>query len=162
SQRRNIETIGQLTVPSTSKGPVRIDNIARIERGLGPNTITRTNRQFSVDFQSEVAPGHALDEASNDIRRLIASLPMRPGYSGRLNGQTKILDETTVNLVTAILLASVFVYLVLAAQFESFIQPISIMLVLPLSVPFALVTLWATGRTLNLWSALGILLLFGI
>ena len=62
----------------------------------------------------------------------------------------------------AIALASMFVYMVLAAQFESFVQPIIIMVVLPLSVPFALFTIWATGRTLNLWSALGILLLFGI
>ena len=62
----------------------------------------------------------------------------------------------------AIGLASIFVYMVLAAQFESFMQPVVIMLVLPLSVPFALFTLWATGRTLNLWSALGILLLLGI
>ena len=62
----------------------------------------------------------------------------------------------------AIALASIFVYMVLAAQFESFIQPIVIMTVLPLSVPFALFTLWATGRTLNLWSALGVLLLLGI
>ena len=66
------------------------------------------------------------------------------------------------NLILAILLASVFVYMVLAAQFESFVQPLVIMTVLPLSIPFALFTIWATGRTLNLWSALGILLLFGI
>jgi HAE1 family hydrophobic/amphiphilic exporter-1 len=62
----------------------------------------------------------------------------------------------------AIGLAAIFVYMVLAAQFESFVQPVIIMLVLPLSVPFALFTIWATGRTLNLWSALGILLLLGI
>jgi HAE1 family hydrophobic/amphiphilic exporter-1 len=79
-----------------------------------------------------------------------------------MSGQTKILDETTGNLILAIGLASIFVYMVLAAQFESFIQPIVIMTVLPLSVPFALFTLWATGRTLNLWSALGVLLLLGI
>ena len=82
--------------------------------------------------------------------------------SFRLSGQTKILDETTANLMMAIALASIFVYMVLAAQFESFVQPIVIMTVLPLSVPFALFTLWATGRTLNLWSALGVLLLLGI
>src|SRR5439155_12112948 len=72
------------------------------------------------------------------------------------------LEETTANLMLAIGLASIFVYMVLAAQFESFMQPIVIMLVLPLSIPFALFTLWATGRTLNLWSALGVLLLLGI
>ena len=87
---------------------------------------------------------------------------MPPDMSFRLQGQSKILDETTTNLIMAIGLAMIFVYMVLAAQFESFIQPIVIMLVLPISVPFALFTLWATGRTLNLWSALGMLLLLGI
>jgi HAE1 family hydrophobic/amphiphilic exporter-1 len=162
SQRRDTETIGKLTVPSTTAGSIRIDNIARFERGYGPAAIRRVNRQYAIDLQADVAPGHALDEASNDVRRLIADLHLPPGYNGRLAGQTQILDETTANLVMAIALASIFVYMVLAAQFESFVQPIIIMLVLPVSVPFALFTLWATGRTLNLWSALGILLLFGI
>jgi multidrug efflux pump subunit AcrB len=161
-QRRDIETIGKLTVSSMSGQPIRVDNLARMNRGFGPTRITRTNRQFSISFNADVAPGHALDEASNDVRRLIAGLRMPPGYSARMQGQTRNLDETTDNLIMAIGLASIFVYMVLAAQFESFVQPIIIMLVLPLSVPFALFTIWATGRTLNLWSALGILLLFGI
>ncbi len=161
-QRRDIAALGRLTIPSASAGLVRIDNIARFERGLGATQIRRVNRQFSIDLQSDVAPGHALDEASNDVRRHISALQMPAGYSGRLAGQTQILDETTANLMMAIGLASIFVYMVLAAQFESFMQPLIIMLVLPVSVPFALFTLWATGRTLNLWSALGILLLFGI
>jgi len=161
-QRRDIDTIGKLTVSSMSGGPVRIDNLARMKRGFGPTRLTRTNRQFSISFNAEVAPGHALDESSNDVRRLIADLHMPPGYTARMQGQTRNLDETTDNLIMAIGLASIFVYMVLAAQFESFVQPIIIMLVLPLSVPFALFTIWATGRTLNLWSALGILLLFGI
>ncbi|HEX7792896.1 MAG TPA: efflux RND transporter permease subunit [Vicinamibacterales bacterium] len=162
SQRRDIDAVGKLTVASATGQAVRIDNIARLNRGFGPTRITRTNRQYSISFMADVAPGHALDEASADVRRLVSDLHMPPGYSVRMQGQTRNLEETTDNLVMAIALASIFVYMVLAAQFESFIQPIIIMAVLPLSVPFALFTIWATGRTLNLWSALGILLLFGI
>jgi HAE1 family hydrophobic/amphiphilic exporter-1 len=160
-QRRDIEEIGRLTVPSAN-GPVRIDNLARIERGLGPTTLQRSNRQFTVMLIADIAPGHALDEASSDVRRMLASLNMPPTMSFRLQGQTKIMEETTANLMMAIGLAMIFVYMVLAAQFESFLQPIVIMLVLPIAVPFALFTLWLTGRNLNLWSALGMLLLLGI
>jgi HAE1 family hydrophobic/amphiphilic exporter-1 len=78
------------------------------------------------------------------------------------SGQVKILEETTTNMVLAIGLASIFMYMVLAAQFESLVHPFIILLTLPLSVPFALISLLATGRSLNLFSALGILLLLGI
>ena len=161
NQRRDAEEIGRLTVPSIN-GPVRIDNIARVERGLGPSALQRSNRQFTVMMTADVAPGHALDETSADVRALLAGLNMPPTMTYRLQGQSKILDETTANLMLAIGLAMIFVYMVLAAQFESFLQPVVIMLVLPISVPFALFTLWVTHRTLNLWSALGMLLLLGI
>src|SRR5207302_7765560 len=127
-----------------------------------PSALQRSNRQFTVMITADVAPGHALDEASADVRKLLAGLGMPPTMTFRLQGQSKILDETTANLILAIGLAMIFVYMVLAAQFESFVQPIVIMLVLPIAVPFALFTLWVTGRTLNLWSALGMLLLLGI
>ena len=163
SQRRDIETIGKLTVASLDGRPVRIDNIAQLERGFGP---TQHHAHRTGSSRSTSAPTSR--PATRSTRRRttcagsIAGLHMPPGYSARMQGQTQILDETTDNLMMAIALASIFVYMVLAAQFESFVQPIIIMLVLPLSVPFALFTIWATGRTLNLWSALGILLLFGI
>ncbi len=160
-QRRNIEEIGRLTVPSET-GPVRIDNIAQIQRGLGPTTLSRSNRQFTVMLIADVAQGHALDQAANDVRQLLSNLQMPSTMSYRLQGQSRILDETTANLIMAISLAMIFVYMVLASQFESFLQPIVIMLALPIAVPFALFTLWATDRTLNLWSALGMLLLLGI
>jgi hydrophobic/amphiphilic exporter-1 (mainly G- bacteria), HAE1 family len=160
-QRRDIEEIGRLTVPSAT-GPVRIDNIARLERGLGPSSLSRSNRQFTVMLISDIAPGYALDGAAEDVRRVLAGLKMPGTMSYRLQGQSRILDETTQNLIMAICLAMIFVYMVLASQFESFLQPIVIMMALPIAVPFALFTLWATGRTLNLWSALGMLLLLGI
>ena len=162
SQRRDIDMVGKLTVTSISGQPVRIDNIARLERGFGPTRITRSNRQYSINLNADTAPGHALSESSNDLRRIINEVKLPPGYSFQMRGQTQNLDETTDNLILAMALASIFVYMVLAAQFESFVQPLVIMTVLPLSIPFALFTIWATGRTLNLWSALGILLLFGI
>jgi len=93
---------------------------------------------------------------------MLAGLNMPSTMSFKLQGQSKILDETTANMIMAISLAMIFVYMVLASQFESFLQPVVIMLVLPIAVPFALFTLWVTGRTLNLWSALGMLLLLGI
>jgi len=162
AQRRDIDAVGKLTVSGSDGRPVRIDNLARLERGFGPTSVQRSNRQFAITLAANLSPGHALDEASNDMRRLIADLHMPPGYTFQMQGQTRNLDETTDNLILAIALASIFVYMVLAAQFESFLQPLIIMTVLPLSIPFALFTIWATGRTLNLWSALGILLLFGI
>jgi hydrophobic/amphiphilic exporter-1 (mainly G- bacteria), HAE1 family len=162
SQRRDIDMVGKLTVSSTSGMPVRIDNIARLERGFGPTRITRSNRQYAINMNADTAPGYALDQSSGDLRRIIREANLPPGYSFQMRGQTQNLDETTDNLMLAIALASIFVYMVLAAQFESFVQPLIIMTVLPLSIPFALFTILATGRTLNLWSALGILLLFGI
>ncbi len=161
NQRRNADEIGRLTVPS-AHGPVRIDNIARIERGLGPSTLQRSNRQFTIMMTADLAPGFALDQASNDVRAMLAGLHMPPEMSFRLQGQSQVLDETTSNMILAISLAMIFVYMVLAAQFESFLQPIVIMMVVPIAVPFALLTLWITHRTLNLWSALGMLLLLGI
>jgi HAE1 family hydrophobic/amphiphilic exporter-1 len=161
NQRRDAQEIGRLTVPSAS-GPVRIDNIARIERGLGPSQLQRSNRQFTIMMTADLSPGHALDEASADVRKMLAGLKMPPEMSFRLQGQSQVLDETTANMILAIGLAMIFVYMVLAAQFESFLQPVIIMLVVPIAVPFALFTLWATGRTLNLWSSLGMLLLLGI
>jgi hydrophobic/amphiphilic exporter-1 (mainly G- bacteria), HAE1 family len=87
---------------------------------------------------------------------------MPPGYKAVFSGQVKVLEETTSNMILAFALASIFMYMVLAMQFESLIQPLIILATLPLSVPFALISLIITGRSLNLFSALGILLLLGI
>jgi HAE1 family hydrophobic/amphiphilic exporter-1 len=108
------------------------------------------------------APDFALDVAARMVGDEIKKVGMPAGYTYRFIGTVKILDETTSNLIIAFLLASIFMCMVLAAQFESFLHPFTIMLSLPLSIPFALLSLWLTGRTLNLWSALGVLLLLGI
>jgi hydrophobe/amphiphile efflux-1 (HAE1) family protein len=161
-QRGDVRAIGGLMVPSSRGEPVRVDNVAAVERGFGPTIIERYNRQFSVRLLADVKPGMPQNRALAEIAGLIRGLKLPPGYGFKFAGQSRLLDETTNNMVLALGLASIFIYIVLAMQFESFVQPLVIMTVLPLSVPFALFTLWMTGRVLNLWSALGILLLLGI
>jgi HAE1 family hydrophobic/amphiphilic exporter-1 len=161
-QRSDAHSIGGLMVPSARGEPVRVDNVASIDRGFGPTIIQRLNRQFSMPLYADVKPGQPLDQALKAIAVEARALNLPPGYSFSFSGQSKLLDETTTNMVLALALASIFIYIVLAMQFESFVQPLVIMTVLPLSVPFALLTLWMTGRVLNLWSALGVLLLLGI
>jgi HAE1 family hydrophobic/amphiphilic exporter-1 len=160
-QQRDPKVLARLMVPSIKVGQVRLDNIAALERGVGPTTIDRYNRQFQVALTANNEASLPFDAAVRSISSAIDTVP-HPGYSVKFTGTVKILDETTRSLIIAFLLACIFVYMVLAAQFESFLHPFIIMLSLPLSIPFALLTLWLTNRTLNLWSALGIFLLLGI
>ncbi|HJZ69064.1 MAG TPA: efflux RND transporter permease subunit, partial [Blastocatellia bacterium] len=161
-QQKDREVLSRLMIPSSKVGQVRLDNIATIAQGLGPSRIERFNRQFQVSVNGNNAPDFPLDQAARAVTDEIKNVGLPPGYSFRFLGTVKILEETTTNLIVAFLLASIFMYMVLAAQFESFLHPFTIMLALPLSIPFALLSLWLTGRTLNLWSALGVLLLLGI
>lgn len=161
-QRDNPAMLSRLLVPSARLGFIRLDSVAKLERGLGPSRIDRFNRQFSVGIYANVANGHALGEAAEATQRVLDGLGMAPGYRATFSGQVKILEETTSNMIMAFALASIFMYMVLAAQFESLVHPFIILLTLPLSLPFALISLIATGRSLNLFSALGVLLLLGI
>jgi len=161
-QRNNPEMLARLMVPSSKLGQTRLDNLAAIKRGSGPARIERLNRQFQVGLNANLKLGVSLDEGARQTTEAIGRVVMPDGYKFKFFGQVKVLDETTANLIITFLLASIFMYMVLAAQFESILHPLIIMLSLPLSIPFALFSLWATGRSLNLWSALGVLLLLGI
>jgi hydrophobic/amphiphilic exporter-1 (mainly G- bacteria), HAE1 family len=161
-QRDDPSVLSRLLVPSSRLGLIRLDSVAHLDRGLGPSRIDRFNRQFSVGIYGNVAPGHSLAEAAADTQSVMDRIGLPAGYDLKFSGQVKILEETTVNMILAIGLASIFMYMVLAAQFESLLHPFIIMLALPLSIPFALISLIATGRSLNLFSALGVLLLLGI
>jgi hydrophobic/amphiphilic exporter-1 (mainly G- bacteria), HAE1 family len=160
-QQRSPEVLARLMIPSSTTGQVRLDNIATIQRGVGPSAIDRYNRQFRVSLSANNAPGFPFDAAVRAMRGAVSKVSM-PGFTVRFTGSVKILDETTHSLIIAFSLAAIFMYMVLAAQFESFLHPFTIMLSLPLSIPFALLTLWLSHRTLNLWSALGVFLLLGI
>ncbi|MBI2815694.1 MAG: efflux RND transporter permease subunit [Acidobacteria bacterium] len=160
-QQRNPDVLARVMVPSAKLGQVRLDNIAVIQRGVGPNSIHRFNRQFRVSVNANTEADFPLDAAVRAMRQSVENV-VPPGYSVRFTGAIRSLDQTTQSLIIAFLLAAIFMYMVLAAQFESFLHPLTIMLALPLAIPFALLTLWLTNRTLNLWSALGVFLLLGI
>jgi HAE1 family hydrophobic/amphiphilic exporter-1 len=154
--------LARMMVPSAKLGQVRLENVANITRGAGPATLQRYNREFQVSVYANVAAGYPLDLAAAHTVQSIKEVGLPAGYSYLFSGQVKVLEETTWNLLLAMSLASIFMYMVLAAQFESFTYPFIIMLTLPLSIPFALFSLWITGRALSLWSALGMFLLLGI
>lgn len=161
-QQKDVAVLGRLMVPSTKVGQVRLDNIASLQRGGGPMQIQRSNRQFQVNLAANPAPGTPMSAGIGAMRRDVTALSLPIGYSYRFGGIAQALEQTTASLILAFLMAAIFMYMVLAAQFESFLHPFTIMLALPLSIPFALLTILLTGRTLNLWSALGIFLLLGI
>jgi HAE1 family hydrophobic/amphiphilic exporter-1 len=161
-QQKNPSVLTRLMIPSTKIGQTRLDNIAAIERGLSPAKIKRYNRQFQVAIMSNLTTDMPLDVAAQKVRDAIDRAGLPAGYSSRFSGTVKVLDETNKSLIVTFLLASIFMYMVLAAQFENLLHPLAIMMSLPLSIPFALLTLWLTDRTLNLWSSLGVLLLLGI
>ncbi|MBI3476563.1 MAG: efflux RND transporter permease subunit [Acidobacteria bacterium] len=161
-QRDNPDVLNRMMVPSSKLGQVRLESVASIGRGFGPASLWRYNREFQVSVYANVTSGYPLDVAAGHTMQSIKEIGLPAGYSYLFSGQVKVLEETTWNLLLAMLLASVFMYMVLAAQFESFSHPFIIMLTLPLSIPFALFSLWITGRALSLWSALGMFLLLGI
>ncbi len=161
-QRDDPKALSRLLVPSARQGLIRLDSVAQLERGLGPSRIDRYNRQFTVGIYGNLAPGHSLGEGAQAVNDTLDRIGLPPGFSAKYSGQVKVLEETTANMILAISLASIFMYMVLAAQFESLVQPLIILSTLPLSIPFALLSLILTGRTLNLFSALGVLLLLGI
>ena len=161
-QRDDPEVLSRILVPSAKLGLIRLDSVAELKRGLGPSRIERFNRQFAIGMFGNVAPGYSLHQAAEATAAVINDIGLPAGCDLYFSGQVKILEETTINMLLAFALASIFMYMVLAAQFESLIHPFIILLTLPLSIPFALISLLGTGRSLNLFSALGILLLLGI
>src|SRR5438105_1653682 len=113
-------------------------------------------------MRAGVAPGFALADRLDALRKAAAAMNLPPAYTTAISGKGRELEKTFIEFLWAFLLSIIFMYMILASQFESTVHPLTILLSLPLSVPFALLSLWITGDTLNLYSALGILVLFGV
>lgn len=168
AERGQSERLSEVLVPrripgdTEQYGLVPLSQLVRLERAAGPGSIDRLNRQRQVTLYANLAPGASQSEAVTAIREAVQSLNMPAAYSEALSGNAKELEKTGYYFLLAVGLTFAFMYMVLAAQFESFIHPVTILLTLPLSIPFALLSSYLAGQQLNIFSMLGILLLFGV
>lgn len=160
--RDGMAAVGRLPLRTRSGELVPLENIAEITEEKGPTIILRLDGQRQVFLSGNPAPGITLAAAVARAEQIVQEANLPPGYDVRFTGDVKTMEETAMEFVFALLLSMVFVYMVLAAQFESFVHPVTILLALPLTLPFALLSLLMTGESLNVYSALGIFLLLGI
>ena len=161
--RTSVEGLSQLTVFATNRqGWVPLDQVVRIKNGSAPSSISRINRQRQVTISSNVLAGSSQQQVVDSIEETIKGIKLEPGYTAGLAGFSKYLAEAAYYFLLAISLTLIFMYIVLAAQFESFLHPFTILLTLPLAVPFGVLALVVTKQTINIDSAIGMLLLIGI
>jgi HAE1 family hydrophobic/amphiphilic exporter-1 len=172
SDRDRASTISRLYVPrnpalatgTAAAGPplVRLDNLIRIDEAKSPARIDRLDRQRVAHLRAAVAPGYALADRLTALRGAVSDMDLPLSYGASVRGRGAELERTFSEFIAAFALSILLMYMILASQFESLLHPLTILLALPLSVPFAFLSLWGTGNTLNLYSALGLLVLFGI
>jgi hydrophobic/amphiphilic exporter-1 (mainly G- bacteria), HAE1 family len=160
--RGDPETISRLYVPRGDGGLVRLDNLVQLNPVVSPSRVDRLDRQRQVSLRASIAPGYAQADRIAALREEVAKMNLPAGYTTTVAGRGRELERTGREFAWAFLLSVAFMYMILAAQFESLVHPFTILLSLPIAVPFGLLALWATGNTLNLYSALGMLVLFGV
>lgn len=162
TDRNSVNTVSKLYVPSTKVGLVRLDNVVRMREGMSAYRIEGLDRQRQVAVRANVAPGYALADRLQEVYKAAERLNLPSAYSTTVIGRGREFERTLKEFLLAFALSVVFMYMILASQFESLIHPVTILLSLPLAVPFGFLSLWMFKETLNLYSALGILVLFGV
>jgi HAE1 family hydrophobic/amphiphilic exporter-1 len=143
-------------------GLTRLDNVVQFRIARSAARIDRLDRQRMAAFRANIAPGFALGDRIDAVRQAALELNMPASYSSRIMGRGRELERTLGDFAWTFILSFVFMYIILAAQFEHLVHPLTILFSLPLAVPFGLLSLWIGGESLNLYSALGILVLFGM
>jgi len=162
SARASQEALSQLTVASSKLGTVPLLDVVDLKKAEGPSKIERFARQRRVMFLANSAPGVGSGEIGTALEKAVKEMKLPPEYSFGAFGQSKEIKRTGQAFLFAFGLSFLFMYLILAAQFESWLHPITILLSLPLTVPFALVSLIILKSSLDIFTMLGILVLFGV
>jgi multidrug efflux pump subunit AcrB len=151
-----------MTVPSQKVGQVELADVVELKRGAGPAAINRLNRRRQVVIYANPAPGYGESQVSDPLKKIIDAEKLSGEYVAAATGTTRETGRTAQNFLLAFALSFIFMYLVLAAQFESWLHPITILISLPLTLPFAILSVILFKQALDIYSALGILVLFGV
>lgn len=159
--RNSPADISSLYVRNNAGQMIQLDNVVKIEENSKPPTLYHYNRYKSATVSANLADGHTLGEGIDEMRSIADKLLDR-SFNTDLSGPSRDFAESSSNISFALVLALLLIYLLLAAQFESFRDPIIIMLTVPMAIAGALLSLWIFGHTLNIFSEIGMLLLIGI
>ena len=160
--RRQIDDLSEVFMKTPAGPVVSLANIAQVKRSSGPVTINRKYLQRIIDVTANVAPGKDLGSASDAVQQIVDDTPPPEGFRVQLGGQTQAQKEANAGLGFAALMAIALVYMILASQFRSLVDPLVIMFSVPLGVSGVLITLWLTGTTLSVNSAMGVIMMVGI
>lgn len=160
--RAGEEGLTLVTVPSQRYGSVPLREVVQIKPATGPSVINRVNRQRLVAINANIAPGFGESDVMLALEKIIKDQHLPAVYHALPQGRSRETGKAAQNFLLAFGLSFIFMYLVLAAQFESWLHPVTILLALPLTIPFALISLLIFHQTLNIFTALGLLVLFGV
>ncbi len=159
--RAGSREVQSLAIPSPTAGQVLLSSLAKMEEKQGPSQIDRLNRQRTVTLMAH--PDEvSLNEAVQFANKSVAEMNLPPEYQIVFGGQADMLEETAYYFMVALVLSLTFMYLILAAQFESWIHPVSILAALPVTIPFGLLSLLLFRTPLDLYAMFGLFMLFGI
>lgn len=159
--RSGANVLERITLPSPTAGQVELGNLAKLVEEQGPSQIDRLNRQRTVTIMAH--PDQvSLNEAVQYANKAVEEIKLPPGYGMVLGGQGKMLGETGYYFIVALGLSTTFMYLILAAQFESWVYPISILAALPVTIPFGLLSLLLFNTPMDLYAMFGLFMLIGI
>ncbi|MFL6194249.1 MAG: efflux RND transporter permease subunit [Thermoanaerobaculia bacterium] len=161
-QRNDPKAILDLYVPGRGGKLYQLGNFVTVKEETTASRVDRLDRQRQVSLRAGVGPGYALADRIEALQEAVKEMNLPPTYSTAVGGRGRELARTYKEFIWALTLSIIFMYMILASQFESVVHPLTILLSLPIAVPFALISLWATNNTLNLYSALGVLVLFGV
>ena len=161
AERRNPDDIRDIYVRGRDGSMISLENLVDVRETISPRELNHFGQRRAVTITANLAPGYTLGEALTFLDG-VANQTLKPGYAADYNGQSREFRQSSSSLAFTFGLALAFIYLVLAAQFESFRDPFIIMLTVPLSMAGALLALWLAGGTLNVYSQIGLVTLVGL